>query len=259
MAGEAASALGLSMAVLAEHPDDAACGVAAEVVLGSPQVEADLHALAARCDVVTFDHEQVDLSVVRALEADGVVLRPGVATLEVAVDKGHMRRVLVDAGIDVPGHAVVDLDPGGAAAGAAAAAVEEIGAFAAVHGWPVVVKATRGGYDGKGVWTAATRGRWGPPWPTSRRPSWSRRWCRSRRSWPSWWPGALPESRWSGRPWRRPRSEACAREVLVPGRLPATVVGRPPPSGRGWPRSSGRSACWPLSSSGPRAVYWSTR
>ena len=73
MAGEAASALGLSMAVLAERPDDAACGVAAEVVLGSPLVEADLRALAARCDVITFDHEQVDLALVRALEADGVV------------------------------------------------------------------------------------------------------------------------------------------------------------------------------------------
>ena len=34
------------MAVLAEHPDDAACAVAAEVVLGSPFVAADLRALA---------------------------------------------------------------------------------------------------------------------------------------------------------------------------------------------------------------------
>ena len=42
MAGEAASALGLSMAVLAERPDDAACEVAAEVVLGSPLVASEL-------------------------------------------------------------------------------------------------------------------------------------------------------------------------------------------------------------------------
>ena len=45
---EAASALGLSVAVLAERPDDAACAVAAEVLLGSPLVEADLRALAER-------------------------------------------------------------------------------------------------------------------------------------------------------------------------------------------------------------------
>ena len=79
MAAEAASALGLSVAVLAERPDDAACAVAAEVLLGSPLVEADLRALAARAEVLTFDHEQVDLSLLRALAAGrgGHPARPG--------------------------------------------------------------------------------------------------------------------------------------------------------------------------------------
>jgi 5-(carboxyamino)imidazole ribonucleotide synthase len=148
MAGEAASALGLTMVVLAEHPDDAACDVAAEVVIGSPLVESELRALATRCEVMTFDHEQVDLSLLRTLVAEGVVVRPGVATLEVAVDKAHMRRVLVAADVAVPAHIVVDL----AEAGPQNRAVEAIGAFAADHGWPVVLKAVRGGYDGKGVW-----------------------------------------------------------------------------------------------------------
>jgi 5-(carboxyamino)imidazole ribonucleotide synthase len=148
MAGEAASELGLSMVVLAEHPDDAACDVAAEVVIGSPLVESDLRALAARCEVMTFDHEQVDLSLLRTLVAEGVVVRPGVATLEVAVDKAHMRRVLVAADIAVPAHIVVDLEE----SGPQKRAVEAIGAFATDHGWPVVLKAVRGGYDGKGVW-----------------------------------------------------------------------------------------------------------
>jgi 5-(carboxyamino)imidazole ribonucleotide synthase len=136
------------MVVLAEHPDDAACDVAAEVVIGSPLVESELRALAARCEVMTFDHEQVDLSLLRTLVAEGVVVRPGVATLEVAVDKAHMRRVLVAADIPVPAHIVVDLEE----AGPRIRAVEAIGAFAADHGWPVVLKAVRGGYDGKGVW-----------------------------------------------------------------------------------------------------------
>jgi 5-(carboxyamino)imidazole ribonucleotide synthase len=153
MAGEAASALGLSMAVLAERPDDAACAVAAEVVLGSPLVEADLRALAARCDVITFDHEQVDLAVVQSLEADGVVVRPGVATLEVAVDKACMRRVLGAHGIAMPAHVVVRLDE----SGPPDRAVAEVGVFAEQHGWPVVLKAVRGGYDGKGVWPVDDR------------------------------------------------------------------------------------------------------
>ena len=148
MAGEAASALGLSMAVLAEHPDDAACGVAAEVVLGSPFVAADLQAFAARCDVVTFDHEQVYLDLVAQVAAAGTVVRPGAATLEFAVDKAHMRTVLDQAGVPVPAYQVVDEGPD---------ALDAVERFAATHGWPVMVKAARGGYDGKGVWPVGDR------------------------------------------------------------------------------------------------------
>jgi 5-(carboxyamino)imidazole ribonucleotide synthase len=146
MAGEAASALGLSMAVLAEHPDDAACGVAAEVVLGSPFVAADLRAFAARCDVLTFDHEQVDLGLVAEVAAGGAVVRPGAATLELAVDKARMRTVLDQAGVPVPAYLVVDEGPG---------ALDAVERFAATYGWPVMIKAARGGYDGKGVWPVA--------------------------------------------------------------------------------------------------------
>jgi 5-(carboxyamino)imidazole ribonucleotide synthase len=114
-------------------------------VLGTPRRGADLRALADRVDVVTFDHEQVDLAIVRTLIDDGVVIRPGLQTLEMAVDKAHMRGVLVEAGVPVPAHVVLDLD-------GAAAATEAIARFADAHGWPVVLKAARGGYDGKGVW-----------------------------------------------------------------------------------------------------------
>ncbi len=148
MAGEAASALGLSMAVLAERPDDAACGVANEVMLGSPFVAADLRAFAERCGVVTFDHEQVDLEIVAALAAGGVVLRPGAETLALAVDKAHMRTTLDGAGVPVPSYLVVDTGPD---------AAEAVTSFAEAHGWPVMLKAARGGYDGKGVWPVRDR------------------------------------------------------------------------------------------------------
>ena len=149
MAGEAASTAGLSMAVLATSPDDAACGVAAEVLIGSPFVETDLRALVERCSVVTFDHEQVDLEAVDRLAAEGGVLRPGRATLEFAVDKAHMRTALEGAGLPVPRFAVVDPGEG------SLKAVED---FAAEYGWPLILKAARGGYDGKGVWPVADRG-----------------------------------------------------------------------------------------------------
>jgi 5-(carboxyamino)imidazole ribonucleotide synthase len=151
MVAEAGSALGLSVAVLAERPDDAACAVAAEVVLGSPLIEADLRALADRVDVITFDHEQVDLTIVGALIRDGVVIRPGLQTLKMAVDKARMRAVLAHAGVPVPAHVVLDLDDNSSSP--ASSRAETITRFGEEHGWPLVVKTARGGYDGKGVWT----------------------------------------------------------------------------------------------------------
>ncbi|HEY1830532.1 MAG TPA: 5-(carboxyamino)imidazole ribonucleotide synthase [Acidimicrobiales bacterium] len=143
MAGEAASALGLSMVVLAEHPDDAACAVASEVVIGTPRKLDDLRALAERCQVITFDHEQVNLDYVAQLSREGAIVRPGADALHMAVDKGHMRSVLVEAGLPVPAHVVIENGP---------ASFDALRAFGAEHGWPMVVKTTQGGYDGKGVW-----------------------------------------------------------------------------------------------------------
>ncbi len=148
---EAASALGLGLVVLAERPDDAAALVAPGVLLGTPSDRPAMRALAQRVDVVTFDHEQVDLDVLAELEAEGVQVRPGLQTLEMAVDKSVMRARLHAAGLPVP--AFEALDPAKSSDPAMAAAAVE--AFAARHGWPVVVKAARGGYDGKGVWPVA--------------------------------------------------------------------------------------------------------
>jgi len=147
MTAEAASALGIETIVLAERPDAAAAGVASDLLIGSPGVADDLAALAGRCDVVTFDHELVDLRLLGALESAGTEVRPGTGTLELAVDKSTMRRTLGAAGLPMPAYAVIDettADPLGA-----------IADFASTHGWPVVLKAARGGYDGKGVWPVA--------------------------------------------------------------------------------------------------------
>jgi 5-(carboxyamino)imidazole ribonucleotide synthase len=153
MLAEAASPLGIETVVLAERPDDAACPPAGAVVLGSPTSATDLAALAARADAVTFDHEQVGLAEVAALEAAGHAVRPGAATLELAVDKARCRERLAAAEIPVPAFVVLK-SPGLSPA-------ERLGAlesFADEHGWPLVLKAARGGYDGKGVWFVAGPG-----------------------------------------------------------------------------------------------------
>ncbi len=139
MTHQAAIALGLSLQVLADATHDSAAQVARGVTLGSHTSLEDLLAFAEGCEVVTFDHEHVPGELIKALEDKGHTVHPGSAALLHAQDKLVMRERLSSLGAPVPPFAAVS----------SAADVE---AFAAEHGWPVVLKAATGGYDGKGVW-----------------------------------------------------------------------------------------------------------
>ena len=87
------------------------------------------------CAVVTFDHEHVPTDHLRALVAAGVPCRPGPDALVHAQDKAR------DAGAaDRPRRALP--------APRRVADAADVAAF----GFPCVLKTTRGGYDGKGVW-----------------------------------------------------------------------------------------------------------
>lgn len=139
MTHQEAIGLGLSLQVLAERANDSAALVAADVMVGDHRDLDDLLDFAARCDVVTFDHEHVPAEHLRALVDKGVVVRPGPDALVYAQDKVAMRTRLGELGLPVPRWRRT---------GSAA----DIAAFAETAGWPVVVKAVAGGYDGRGVW-----------------------------------------------------------------------------------------------------------
>ncbi len=142
MTHQAAIALGQSLRVLAADPDDGAALVAADLQHGHHTDLAALRAFAKGCDVVTFDHEHVPSEHIRALIDEGVKAFPGPDALLYAQDKRAMRERLSALGAPSPRWAPVEL----------AADLERFGDDA---GWPVIVKATRGGYDGKGVWMVA--------------------------------------------------------------------------------------------------------
>ena len=144
MTHQAAIALGQSVRMLAETADDGAAMVAADVVIGDYRSLADLRRFAEGCDVVTFDHEHVPGEHVRALADAGHRVYPGADALRHSQDKAAMRARLESLGIPGPAWAPLPPDPVAAAA--------EVAVFAEKAGWPVVLKAVRGGYDGKGVW-----------------------------------------------------------------------------------------------------------
>jgi len=136
MTHQAAIALGQSLHVLAASQDDPAALVSPNITIGE---HTDLDALAsfgAGCDVLTFDHEHVPGEHLLELVAKGIKVRPGPDALLHAQDKLVMRRKLAELGMPVPRFAQVER-------------LEDVLEFGA---WPCVLKAARGGYDGRGVW-----------------------------------------------------------------------------------------------------------
>ncbi|MYS59071.1 MULTISPECIES: 5-(carboxyamino)imidazole ribonucleotide synthase [Streptomycetaceae] len=145
MTHEAGIPLGIRFRLLSDTPQDSAAQVVNDVVVGDYRDLDTLRAFARGCDVLTFDHEHVPTEHLRALQAEGVTVRPGPDALMHAQDKGLMRARLAAIGVPCPRNRIV-ADPADVAAFAAEGAAE------GTDGFPVVLKTVRGGYDGKGVW-----------------------------------------------------------------------------------------------------------
>ena len=138
MTAQAAVALGQTLRVLSAGPDESAALVAADVRIGAHDDLTALRAFADGATVVTFDHEHVPPEHLRALVDAGHRVAPGPDALVHAQDKLVLRRALAAAGEPQPAWAEVRT-------------AADVTAFADAHGWPVVLKTPRGGYDGKGV------------------------------------------------------------------------------------------------------------
>ncbi len=138
MTHQAAIALGQTLRVLATRPDESAAQVTPDVVIGSHTELEDLRRVAAGAHVLTFDHEHVPSELLDKLVAEGVNVAPPPQALVHAQDKLVMRRRLEALSAPVPRYAGI-------------ASLDELDAFAARVDAPLVVKAVRGGYDGRGV------------------------------------------------------------------------------------------------------------
>lgn len=138
MLAEAASPLGIEIVVLDPTPRCPASPVARDQIVGDFDDEESVRELAARADFLTYEIELADPDLLEAVEAEyDVPVHPDPETLRTIQDKLVQKRALRDAGVPVPKFRQVDdradLE----------AAVEEFG-------YPVMVKAREGGYDGRG-------------------------------------------------------------------------------------------------------------
>lgn len=144
MTHQAAIDLGIDLSVLCPDPDAPAVQAGARHVPGSPDRLEDLLRLAEQCDVVTLDHEQTSPQILEELVRQGHRVAPGPLAAGLGRDKALARARLEEHGIPVAPWAIVS-------------SIDEVVAFADVHGWPIYLKRPNGGYDGRGVWCAPDR------------------------------------------------------------------------------------------------------
>jgi 5-(carboxyamino)imidazole ribonucleotide synthase len=130
-----AAALGINLLLLANDAQDSGAQITNHVVGDYKDLET-VRAFASKCDVITFEHELIPLSIIKTLEADGVVVRPSSASFIYSQDKAQMRERL--SNFPAPKSAVVTNAQG-------------------VTEFPVIAKAISGGYDGRGVWKIDTQ------------------------------------------------------------------------------------------------------
>ena len=125
-----ATALGVDLLLLAANSQDSGAQITNHIVGDYKDLET-VRAFARKCDVVTFEHELIPLSIVKALEADGVVVRPSSSAFVYSQDKAAMREKL--SSFPSPLWQVITFSH-------------------QVQEFPVIAKSISGGYDGRGVW-----------------------------------------------------------------------------------------------------------
>jgi len=139
MTHQAAIDLGVELWVLCPDADAPAVRAGARHCPGSPERAEDLRRLAARCDVITLDHERTPIEHLEALVRGGHRVAPGPFAARLGQDKAHAREVLEPLGVPCAPWARTEH-------------VDDVVAFGERHGWPLYLKRPAGGYDGRGVW-----------------------------------------------------------------------------------------------------------
>ncbi len=132
-----------------ESPPAAACGDVIRRPFDDPEALAEL---AATCDVVTYEFENVPVEALLRI-VDQVPVYPPPQALQHSQDRLDEKRLFEDLDIPLPGYRAIDSRDD------LAAAVDELGL-------PVVVKTRRLGYDGKGQFIVREPEQVGTAWET---------------------------------------------------------------------------------------------
>jgi len=132
--------LGCDVVVLERSSASPAATLALHSIVGEWNDPDVLLQLAAQSDVITLENEFVDAGALRVLESSGARLLPSAQSIALTQDKFVQKSTLAAAGLPVSAFCKV-------------AVPEDVLQAGNEYGWPVVLKARRNGYDGKGNYT----------------------------------------------------------------------------------------------------------
>jgi 5-(carboxyamino)imidazole ribonucleotide synthase len=131
-----ATKLGFDVVVLDPSPHSPAARLAGAQIVAEFTDPVGLGEVVRSSDITTYDLENIDTGILRALNEAGHTIYPRPWLLEIIQDKLRQREALAGTGIPMPEHRGVD-EP----------SPSELARF----GYPLVQKTRRGGYDGRGV------------------------------------------------------------------------------------------------------------
>ena len=145
MLTEAALPLGYSVTVVDKTPNCPAAQVGARQIVADVNDPVAITLLAEQSDVITWEIEHIETDILFELELKGHNIQPSPATLRSMQDKFLQKELLRSAGLPV--HGYVDLPANVTSRSERETVMSDLSRD---YGSPLIVKARRGGYDGRG-------------------------------------------------------------------------------------------------------------
>jgi len=148
MASEAES-IGVELVIQTPYPSDPAVAIAPESIFASIDDAAATAKLAAQCDVITFENEFINLEALIPLAEQGVCFHPSLRALAPLLDKYRQRCYLQEIGLPQPNFISLEGKPDQEKLGVLGVSGQSVNLNDLE--FPLVLKARRQGYDGKGT------------------------------------------------------------------------------------------------------------
>ena len=132
-----AKRLGFYIVTLDPAVDCPSHSISDEHIVAAFDDEMAIRELAGKVDVITYEFEHIGVEALQQVENEGHIIYPSVSSLKIIQDKYSQKTVLRENDIPIPDFRTVQ-------------DIEDIYTVGDIFGYPMMLKTTKGGYDGKG-------------------------------------------------------------------------------------------------------------